>query len=262
MEVRTILTPTEIAALRPEELGETTCIVFDVLRATSTILAALTNGARAVWPVLTPAKALATRDKRLPDALLGGERGGLRLDGFDLGNSPREYTAERVGGRDIVTTTTNGTVALRACSTADTVLAAALANLEATAGWLRRHELGRVLLVCAGTGTDFALEDGLAAGGLALRLGASYNPGCDDATAAMMALYASHHRDLTGALACSTNGQRLVEIGLGEDVAWCAQESWLATVAIMEDGALRPASIPPEASEPPAGEELPPTPNM
>ena len=252
MEIHTILTPAEITALRPEDLGDATCVVFDVLRATSTILAALSNGALGVWPVSTPAKALAAREKRLPGALLGGERGGVRIEGFDLGNSPREYTAEAVGGREIVTTTTNGTVALRACAAADTILAASLANLDATAAWLRAHELGRVLLVCAGTGEDFALEDGLAAGALALRLGASYEPACDDATAAMMALYASHRRDLEGALTYSTNGQRLVQIGLGEDVAWCARESWLDTVAVMGDGALRTAPKLP----------LPPAPNL
>ena len=262
MEIHTILTPAEIASLRPEDLGDATCVVFDVLRATSTILAALSNGAPAVWPVSTPTKALAARDKRLPGALLGGERGGLRLDGFDLGNSPREYTAEVVGGREIITSTTNGTVALRACAAADTILAAALANLDATARWLRAHELGRVLLICAGTGTNFALEDGLAAGGLALRLGASYGPTCDDATAAMMALYASHRRDLEAALTYSVNGQRLVSLGLGEDVVWCARESWLDTVAVMEEGALRAARNLLPDGETAVREELPPTQNM
>ena len=262
MEIRTILTPAEIAAFQQEELRDATCVVFDVLRATSTILAALANGAQGVWPVSSPAKAFAAREKRLPGALLGGERGGLRLDGFDLGNSPREYTAEAVGGREIITTTTNGTVALRACAAADTILAAALANLDATAGWLRKYELGRVLLICAGTGTDFALEDGLAAGGLALRLGASYNLGYDDATAAMMALYASHRRDLTAALACSSNGQRLANLGLGEDVAWCAQESWIDTVAVMEEGALRSARNLLSNESSAANDELPPAPDI
>ena len=114
-------------------------------------------------------------------------------------------------------------------------------ELEADADPDARPDAGGVLLVCAGTGEDFALEDGLAAGGLALRLGASYEPVCDDATAAMMALYASHRRDLEGALTYSTNGQRLVSIGLGEDVVWCARESWLDTVAVMEEGALHTA---------------------
>ena len=166
MEVRTLLTPPEVAALRVRDLHDTVCVVFDVLRATSTLVAALANGARRVFPVLTVENARSLRRERLPDALLGGERGGVRIEGFDLGNSPREYLAAAVAGRDVITTTTNGTVALAACAHARTVLAAGLVNLDATAGWLlgNRSLPEKLLLVCAGTGNDFALEDGFAAG--------------------------------------------------------------------------------------------------
>ena len=264
MEIRTILTPVEIAALPARDLRGTVCVVFDVLRATSTILAALANGAQGVWPVLTAAEAFAAREERLPEALLGGERGGLRIDGFDLGNSPREYTPEAVAGRDIVTTTTNGTVALRACAGAEAVLAAALVNLDATAAWLRsRHPRPeRVLLVCAGTGIDFALEDGLAAGGLAERL--ELDGGCtfDDATTAMVALYVHHRGGLAAALGASSNGRRLAGIRLAEDLAWCARESCLDTVAAMEAGAVRSARNLLPKSRPADREGLPPEPNM
>lgn len=261
MEVRTILTPAEIAALHAGDLRGATCVVFDVLRATSTILAALANGARSVRPVLTPEEAFAVQTERLPGALLGGERGGVRIDGFDLGNSPREYTAAIVAGRDIITTTTNGTVALRACGGADRVFVAALSNLDATAARLRALRPNQVWLVCAGTGADFALEDGLAAGGLAARL---EEPGLrgDDATAAMRALYDHHRGDLAAALADSSNGRRLFRIDLGEDVAWCARESWLDAVAVMEAGAVRLAQNPLPESLPVANDGLPPTSNM
>ena len=243
MEVRTILTPAEIAALPTHGLSGTACVVFDVLRATSTLLAALANGARRVFPVLTPDEAFALRRDRLPDALLGGERGGVRIEGFDLGNSPREYTPALVAGRDVITTTTNGTVALRACTGADTVLAAGLVNLDATAAWLRALRPGprTLLLVCAGTGSRFALEDGLAAGALAARLGSVAGAGEDDATRALLALYDEHHGDPAGVLFASENGRRLVEIGLRDDVVWCARESVSTEVALLHEGAMQPA---------------------
>lgn len=240
MEVRTILTPAEIASLPGSDLRGATCVVFDVLRATSTILAALANGARAIFPMLTAEEAFALRETAYPGALLGGERGGVRIDGFDLGNSPREYVPGVVSARDIIITTTNGTVALRACAGAGRVLAAALVNIDATAEFLRSgtREPGPLWLVCAGTGRDFALEDGLAAGALATRLeDAGFRP--DDATRAMTALYERHRRDLAAALLDSANGQRLVGIGLGEDVTWCVRESVLCEVAVMEKGAIR-----------------------
>ena len=102
--------------------------------------------------------------------MLGGERNGVRIsaDGidFDLGNSPREYTPEKVRGKTIVSTTTNGTRALRACVGAKTVLAASFLNLTATAEFLRRNNFENILLVCAGTGENPADEDIIAAGAL------------------------------------------------------------------------------------------------
>ena len=243
MEIRTILTPAEIAALPTRDLRGTVCVVFDVLRATSTLLAALANGARRVFPVLTPEEAFALRGDRLPDALLGGERGGVRIEGFDLGNSPREYPPAVVAGRNLITTTTNGTVALRACAGADTVLAAGLVNLDATAAWLqsRQPAPATVWLVCAGTGSNFALEDGVAAGGLAKWMRRRMDIGMDDATTAMLGCYDRHGGKLEDALLASENGRRLVEIGLGEDVAWCARESVLDEVAVLHEGAMWPA---------------------
>ncbi len=239
MEIHTILTPAEIAGLPERDLRGAVCVVFDVLRATSTLLAALANGARRVFPVLTPEEAFALRRDRLPAALLGGERSGVRIDGFDLGNSPREYTPAAVAGRDLITTTTNGTVALRACAGAQTVLAAGLVNLDATARWLQAREpaVGTLLLVCAGTGSGFALEDGLAAGALARRLEGTM----DDATRAMAELHDGFRGKFEAILAATDNGRRLAEINLRDDVTWCAQDSVLPEVAILHEGAMQSA---------------------
>src|SRR5665213_3819499 len=175
MKIETLLTPAELPALARRDLRGTACVVFDILRATSTFVTALQNGAKAIIPVSEIAEALeikkAESGKRKAETiLLGGERNGVRIsaDGidFDLGNSPREYTPGKVRGKTIISTTTNGTRALRTCSGAKTVLAASFVNLGATAEFLRREKFADILLVCAGTGENAALEDTLAAGAL------------------------------------------------------------------------------------------------
>ncbi len=130
MKIEVILTPAELPVLEQRDLHNTACVVFDVLRATSAFVTALHNGARAIVPVSEISEALARRQKQ-PDVLLGGERDGVRIRAaqtggvdFDLGNSPREYTPDKVRGKTIVSTTTYGTRALRAGAGAKTVLAA------------------------------------------------------------------------------------------------------------------------------------------
>jgi len=172
MKIDAILSPAELPALAKRDLRDATCVVFDVLRATSTFVTTLHNGAKAIIPVSEIAEALAIRQKQ-PDILLGGERDGVRIraaqtgsNDFDLGNSPREYTPEKVRGKTIVSTTTNGTRALRACTGAQTVLAASFLNLTATAQFIRRLQPAQIVLVCAGTRENIATEDVLAAGAL------------------------------------------------------------------------------------------------
>src|SRR5262249_54271237 len=123
MLVDVALNPAEIALLRQRDLSATTCIVFDVLRAPSSMVTGLALGVGVIHPVLTTEEALALKQRR-PDAVLGGERHGELIPGFEIGNAPHEYTS--LGGRTIITTTTNGTVALRACDKAERVLVGAL----------------------------------------------------------------------------------------------------------------------------------------
>jgi len=201
MKIETILTPAELPALAQRDLRATACVVFDVLRATSTFVTALHHGAKAIIPVSEIAEALEiqkseARSQKPESILLGGERNGVRIsaDGvdFELGNSPREFTPEKVRGKTIVSTTTNGTRALRACVGAKIILASAFLNLSATAEFLRREKVETILLVCAGTGINQADEDVLAAGALVeLLVGSSR---CDDRTAqrAVLTHYSSH----------------------------------------------------------------------
>src|SRR5437899_1547348 len=159
-----ILTPAEFGPLRERDLSQTVCVVFDILRATTTMITALTNGAESIIPVETIGEALEVRRQR-PNVLLAGERDGVRIRAsqtggieFDLGNSPREFTIEKVQGKTIVMTTTNGTRALRACAAARATLVGSFLNLRATSNWLKEHRPPHLLLVCSGTFDEACFE--------------------------------------------------------------------------------------------------------
>ena len=233
MIIDAILTPAEIDLLPQQNLTQSVCIVFDVLRATSSILTGLAHGTEEIRPVVTIEEALKARDQ-WPDAVLGGERFGDRIEGFDLGNSPLEYC--QTGLRRIVTTTTNGTVALRACSTAQEVWAGALLNMQALEDRLRQVAPEAVTLVCAGTFRELALEDVLAAGMLAA---AFPDAMLTDAAQVARSVYIQHREDIRAALEQSKNGRVLLANGRGDDVAWCAQRSCFPLVGILRDGVIR-----------------------
>lgn len=223
--------PAQWRALDPERLRVSACVVVDVIRATSTLVTAFAHGAISVQPVagLEEAQALKAQE---PEILLAGERGGKPLPGFDLGNSPYEMTEERVKGRRIVLTTTNGTQALAACRGARAILTAGFLNLNAVAARLR--ELGPPwLVVCAGFEGQFGLDDAVVAGALAETLGEEH---------ALVSLYRSVRGDLVEMLRGCQAGQELLKIGLENDVPFCAQPDLFPLVpAWGADGVLRVA---------------------
>lgn len=142
-------------------------IIVDVLRATTTLTVALSNGARTVVPARTPAEALALRAGG-PDTLACGERDGRIVPGFDLGNSPYEYTAERVSGRRLAFASTNGSLAMLAARHARRRVLAAFVNARAAVDRVKRER--EVVIVCAGKLGGFSLEDAACAGLLLARL--------------------------------------------------------------------------------------------
>ena len=166
MKFDAALTPADISRLPERDLSATTCVVFDVLRATSSMITALANGAAEIFPAKTIEEARALREK-MPDALLGGERHGERIEGFDLGNNPFEYIAAL--RRDNGSSARRRTAPSRSApaSTPGRVLVGALLNIAALRDELARSQPAEVLLVCAGTFETFALEDAIAAGLLA-----------------------------------------------------------------------------------------------
>ncbi len=246
-----LFTPAEFRALRQRELSDAVCVVIDVLRATSSIVTALANGAEAVIAVEEISEALALRQQR-PEVLLAGERDGLRIGAqltggveFDLGNSPREHTAEGVRGKTIVFTTTNGTRALRACAPARRVLVCSFLNLRATARHLENLQPDNLLLVCSGTQEECALEDVLAAGALCDLLGGRFTSAAADSAHIARTLHQGARSDLPGAMRYSRNAQRLLAIPeLRDDVAFCLQmDLFNLAAAVDEAGAVRKCAM-------------------
>jgi len=247
MTIDTLLSPAELPALAHRDLRGTACVVFDILRATSTFVTALHHGAAAIIPVNDIPTALVLRRQR-PEVRLAGERDGVRIAAaltggvaFDFGNSPREFTPERVRGQTIVSTTTNGTRALRAGAAAKTVLAASFLNLAATADYLRGEK--ELLLICAGTGEHMASEDINAAGAMIelLITGQKERPKLSANAFVAQKAYAVSSEHFPNALRDSENGRRLLAIPeLRDDVAFCARRDVFNLVAVLHaDGALR-----------------------
>jgi 2-phosphosulfolactate phosphatase len=246
-----ILTPAEFGPLRQRDLSQTVCVVFDILRATTSMITALANGAESIIPVEQISEALELRRQR-PELLLAGERDGVRIRSnltggidFDLGNSPREFTSERVQGRSIVMTTTNGTRALRACAAAQVVLIGSFLNLRAITNWLRDNKPPHLLLVCSGTYEQAAFEDILAAGAVCERVWPNYAGGMvADSAELARRIYPLMQPNLLDALKQSRNGRRLLSMpGLRDDVWFSVQRETISFTAQMSaEGVIRKMS--------------------
>jgi 2-phosphosulfolactate phosphatase len=195
-------------------------LVIDVLRAATCIVTALVNGCAGIVPVATPEEAR-VRIAQIPGALVAGERRGEPLEGFDLGNSPLEFTPERIDGRVVIMTTSNGTRALLAARGATAIGVAAFVNLGAAAAWAldgRRD----VLLLCSGERGARSLEDHVCAGLLAERLvagepGARATPAAEEA----MELAVPYRKDVARLAQDSSWARHLASRGRALDVAAC-----------------------------------------
>jgi 2-phosphosulfolactate phosphatase len=219
---------------------EQTAVVVDVLRATSTIVAALAAGARCIYPVTGTDEAIRLASSLgREDTLLCGERKGHKVPGFDLGNSPLEFTPEGVGGMRLVMSTTNGTRALHAAAGARRVIAASLLNLEAVTATVRGAE--DLVVVCAGREDRFALEDAVCAGLILEKvLEGSENPRLDDSARAALTLARAIAPD-AAFLGGVEGGRALLEIGMGADVEHCARRDLYAIVPEMQERMIRAA---------------------
>lgn len=222
----------------PERLAGKTAIVIDVLRATSTIAAALAAGAAAVVPAESPAEAAAMR--RGGD-LLAGERYGRRIEGFDLGNSPADYDDGKATGRRIVLSTTNGTRTIRRAVSARRVYTGSLLNAGACAEAAAAAGDDVVLLPAGARGT-FAREDGLCAGLIADRLIRLAGRGTrmDDLAAMLAEWWRRSPEPPEEHLRLGASGRRLRQLGCEDDIVRCAQVDRLRIVPAYAGGEIAP----------------------
>lgn len=218
-------------ALAGQDLHGWTAAVVDCLRATTSVAVALANGARCVTPCETEDRA-----RSVAGALLAGERGTRPIPGFAIGNSPPDFTRDRVAGRDVALVTTNGTRALvRAAAAGARVVAFALVNLGAVAAYLAACD--RLAIVCAGREGGFGLDDAFAAGALIDRLGEAE---LDDAGRAARLINEAGRGDPTAFLRTSTSGRNLERFGYEADVDCCGRVDLHPVVPLLVGGTLRP----------------------
>jgi 2-phosphosulfolactate phosphatase len=237
--------------LMPGDIARRTVVVIDVLRASSTIVEALAAGARALYPVAEIEEALRLANTLGRDeVLLCGERRSLAIEGFDLGNSPGDFTPERVGGKLLVMTTTNGTGAAIAAGAAARVIVGSWLNLTAVVDDLARTGAEPVFL-CAGRENRFGLEDAVCAGTMAAalmeRMDADTDWELNDGAMAALAM-ALRYPDPDELLRETQAGKQLVEAGLREDLAFCALTDRHEVVPVFHDRQVTLAAPAPAAA--------------
>jgi 2-phosphosulfolactate phosphatase len=225
----------------PDFLTDRVVVVIDVLRATSVMVHAMSQGALEIIPVATIEEAFKiARAFPRSSILLGGERKSKKIPGFDLGNSPKEYVAERVKGKKLILTTTNGTKAFHLVSFGKEILVGSFLNIGAVAQ--RCLELGRDLLIFpSGDGGSFSLEDSIC-GGMLIEL--ITNKGkksisLTDASQCAKILFQRFEDNLSDAFHLSHHGKELINHGFGDDLFYCAQIDITPLVPIFREGLIR-----------------------
>ncbi len=237
------------AALTPAEVQGRTVFVIDILRATTTMCAALSHGAKAIIPVASTEEALRLAQTiGSVDVLLAGERNCVRIPGFQLGNSPREMSESAVRGKTLIVTTTNGTKALLACQGAAAVYTAAAANLGAAAERAREaiEKDGGLLIVCGGREGAFSLDDAYCAGRLAEAALGSRKPhrGMNDAAIASLDLVRRYGHRWERPLSYSRAGRELIRLGFREDVLASARLDAYPVLAHFHERRVTLARVP------------------
>ena len=236
MKIKTLLSP-----LNVDELfftGKAT-VVIDVLRATTTIISALNNGAKEIIPVGSIEFAMkASGDTFSGQTILAGERNTKKIDGFALGNSPFEYENEVVNGKSIILFTTNGSRAIvKAKYSAELVIASFL-NIRAVAQYLNQRK--EIEIFCSGNNGLFSYEDSMCAGGLINDfINVEKEVELDDASKICLFLFQKHNDDLVKALKETEHGSKLISEGFSEDIDFSASLNSVEIIPLYKAGSIK-----------------------
>ncbi len=224
------LTP---ALLPLYNINDSIVVVIDIIRATSAICYGIENGAEAIIPVATVEACEAYRHSGF---LLAAERNGEVVTGFDFGNSPFSYLKEKIGGKTVVLSTTNGTHAIDISSGAAKVVIGSFLNLSSLCNWLKSCEQD-VILLCAGWKGKFNLEDTLFAGAVVHQL-LQEDYQLDDAGIAAADLYRIAKDDLNSYVKKTSHSERLKRLGIEDDVVFCLKQDITTSIPILEGDRL------------------------
>ena len=210
-------------------------VVIDVLRATSAICAGIANGVKSIIPVDSIEKALEYKEKGY---LVGAERRGQIVEGFDFGNSPYSFMNPKFKNKDIVLTTTNGTKSIEISKNSGQIIIGALVNLETITNWLIKQNKN-VLCLCSGWQDKFNLEDSICAGAIAeilISSGKFYSE--EDSTICVKQLYKEAKRNPFTFLKASSHRRRLKKLNLNKDIKYCLTPNQLNVIPILKNNVL------------------------
>lgn len=207
-------------------------VVVDILRATSCMVTALSFGVKAIHPFSDLDECMRMKSKGL---LVAAERDGMKVDGFDFGNSPFSFMEEGVAGKEIAFTTTNGTVAINKSRNADLIIIGAFLNLSSVINFIKTEEKD-IVIVCAGWKGKFNLEDTIYAGALVENLHDFHTS--DDGALAAKHLYQSAKNDLYGFLRDSSHFNRLQRLNIKKDIEFCLTPDQYSVIPVVQDGII------------------------
>ncbi|MEI8135059.1 MAG: 2-phosphosulfolactate phosphatase [bacterium] len=241
MKVQVYFSPNSLDEI---DLRDKTIVVIDVLRASTTITFAMNAGAREVIPVSSVDQAMKIVGNLFSTlTMLCGERGGKRIEGFKLGNSPSEYTPEVVSGKSLILTTTNGAVALTKAKYAHHCFVGSFVNLSAVVTTLLAlPDLDKtgLTLICSGREGDFSLEDAVCAGMMLSKLSeAMPNIDLTDSARTVLAIYKEYGNDILGTLQSSDHGKYLTSIGFANDILTASELDRVPIVPVMEQTIIK-----------------------
>lgn len=216
------------ALLPSYELENSIVVVIDIFRASTSICFGIANGAEAIIPVSEVEECLSYKGSGFS---LAAERNGAVVEGFEFGNSPFSYTEERVKGKTIVLTTTNGTKALKESIQASEIIVGSFLNLTAICEWLQ-GQTKDIVLLCAGWKNQFSLEDTLFAGAVVQKLNGD-GIYLDDSAMAAEDIYKIAKQDLAGYLSKSSHAKRLKKLNIDKDIAFCLQIDTITSIPVL-----------------------------
>jgi len=223
------------ALYEPERHVGAIIVVIDILRATSAMCTAFENGAESIIPVATVTEAREYKEKGY---LVAAERDGYVLDFADFGNSPFNFTPEKVAGKTIVYSTTNGTGIIKIASSAGFIIVGSFLNISALTTWISKQER-HVVLFCAGWKNRFNLEDTICAGAMAERLMSTslYSTICDS-THAALDLWSLAKTDIPGYIEKVAQRSRLRDKQLDDCIPFCLTMDYTSKIPVIRDGIL------------------------